>query len=162
MLSEATLKRRFGTESEQVAAEFRAQGAELERLREISFAQGSASGTATLAVRQFLLRRGIDLQIALQSDSFDVQAELCRSGDYAALCPRFYLGRLIGGDGRGGSPLLAFPVRGLAKRLSVEVIARTDARPLHYLSRFAAILEEVTREREDAVCGWLAERGIEM
>ena len=162
VLSEATLKRRFGAESERVAAEFRAQGAELERLREISFAQGSTSGTATLAVRQFLLRRGIDLQIALQSDSFDVQAELCRTGDYATLCPRFYLGRLIGGDGRGGSPLLAFPVRGLAKRLSVEVIARTDAKPLHYLSRFAALLEEVTREREDAVCGWLTEHGIEM
>lgn len=160
VLSEATLKRRFGAESERIAAEFRAQGAELELLRDIPFVQGSASATATLAVRQYLLRRGIDLHIALQSSSFDVQAGLCRAGDYATLCPRFYLGRLVEESGRGGSSLLAFPVRGLAKRLAVEAITRTDARPLHYLSRFAAILEEVTLERESAVSTWLAERGI--
>ncbi len=161
VFSEETLERRFGAESERLAAEFRARGADLRLFQHLPFVQGGINSTTTLAVRQHLLACGLELRIALQSSNFDVQAELCRRSDYATICSRFYVRRLVDLNPRGERPLVAFPVRGLTKRLTVEVITRKDTRPLHYLSRFAGILEEVTREGERDVCAWLADRSID-
>ena len=160
VVSEPTLRRHFGADWERLAARFRAEGADLEQLAEIPFMQGSAYSTSTLAVQQYLLQRGIEVQMSLQTGNFDVQAELCKSSDYAVLCPRFYVRRIIELNERGGSQLLVFSVRGFTKRLAVELITHRDARPLHYLSRFVGILEDVTRENDRVVCVWLEAHGV--
>ena len=102
------------------------------------------------------------MDIPLSSSNFDVQAELCKQGTYAAVCSRFYVRRLSDIEKRysGGANLCVFPLRGLTERLQIEIITHHDVPSPEYLSMLSSIIKEVAAEEDGIVCSWLSARGI--
>ena len=127
----------------------------------IPFIQGSLGSTTTIAVEKYLSRNKIQLEIPLSSSNFDVQAELCKKGNYATVCSRFYIRRLSDFEMSGGEPrLCVFPLRNLIDRLQIEIITHRDVPLQEYLSVLSRVIKKVAEEEDDVVCSWLDSSGI--
>ena len=136
IISDALLRERFGPRCDGLTAQFR-EGADLSLFQDIPFVQGHATSTTTSAIRQFLLEHHVELKIPICVSNFDIIIDLCRTGLYATVSSAFHLIRLLEeGPVPEGKRMHIFPIKGMTKTLSIEIVEHRDAQRLQYLERF--------------------------
>lgn len=161
VISDMLLHTHFAEAYEKNIGEF-LKGVDLKAFQGIPFVQGNNFSTTTYAINQYLLKNHIRLQIPIFVSNFDILLELCRTGCYATICPRFHvrqlieMNRLLSKEKR----LRIFPIRGFEHALSIEILTHRDARPLLHMTTFIDMLTEFLMEEESFVEEYLARQGV--
>lgn len=161
VISQNTMEKQFGSNCANILTAFAENSADLALLQEVPFVQGDERSTTTTAFRCFLLKSGLQVRLPVQSSHFDVLIDLCRLGNYATVCSRFYIRRLMDLESREdpANPIWVFPIRGCTETLGIELITHRDTPPLEYLSLFSQIIEETVLLEDRAVRAWLDAKG---
>ena len=140
----------------EVCRRFMLYGADLGAFSAIPFVLGHEKSTTTTAVRSFLMSRRLELNFPIVVSDFEVQMDLCLSGNYATIGALGQLYQLM----RGGREKImdVFPVEGLSRRLNIEMLTLRDSDPVGYLSVCKNMISKAMSHCDNAIAQWLKER----
>lgn len=141
---------------------FRTRGIDLTLLKDIPLIQGHNTCTTSEAVQEFLLKRDINISMPINVSNFDILVDLCLAGDYATICSRNHLWRLIKPDTDAAeSKICVFPIQDCDIRLSIDIIQNRDIPEMAYLKEFTARMQDVVHDIDKIIKNWLLQKGIE-
>ena len=86
----------------------------------------------------------ITVDVVCRVGDYHTQLSLCRMDQAALFCPESFLQEIVGeGPKQGEPPLRILRVKGLEKKLRVELITRTG----HFTPRYVQVFQSILKER---------------
>jgi len=115
-----------------------------QELTRLPLAANPSMSTVAQAVEQFLMVQDITVDVVCRVGDYHTQLSLCRMDQAALFCPESFLQEIVGeGQKQGEPPLRILRVKGLEKKLRVELITRTG----HFTPRYVQVFQSILKER---------------
>ena len=150
------LKQQFPAESAEILADFRRDGADLSRLRELPIIQEASRSTISQAVRELAKKEQISIRTPFKYPNYDILIDLCLSGEYATICSTGLLKSIVNQDPEIIRRLICvLPIRGCDSCLSVDIIRSRALSGAVYLEDFTSRLKEVLVDEDLEIMDWL-------
>ncbi|RGY99604.1 LysR family transcriptional regulator [Clostridium sp. AM58-1XD] len=156
VISDILLRTHFSDTYHESVTDF-LKGADLSLFQEVPFVQGHNFSTTTYAISQFLMKYNIQLKMPISVSDFGILIELCRTGRYATISPRFHIRQLIQMNQSlpDERKMHVFPIKNFDQKLSVDIITHRDAQPLMHMTTFISMLNNFLLEEDKKICDYL-------
>lgn len=142
LISEALLKAYLPADLDY--REYFTSGVDLALFKDVPFIRNLPQSTMTLLIDQYLTQHNIKIKNIISISDYDVQIELCLSGQVAAFCPTMILQRVFTQKCINDHDhcLWIFPIKNMTSTLSTNIICNASVHYPRYTKTFFDLLQQ--------------------